>query len=66
MSETKRFQVKFDCDNSAFDDDNLRPEIARILNSIADRVLSGDSIGTFRNVTDINGNIVGTFKLIVE
>jgi hypothetical protein len=63
------FKVSFLCNNAAFcaDDDPTQetaaPEIVRILRSIADRIESGDTFDTFRNVQDVNGNIIGTFAM---
>lgn len=62
---TKRFQLQFTADNAAFDPDP-NPEIVRILRAVADRIESGDSFNTFRNIHDDNGNIVGTFALKEE
>ncbi len=42
------------------------PELARILRNIAERLESGDYYDRFRNCTDSNGNIVGTFALKSE
>lgn len=56
------FKVRFDCNNSAFDD-NLEAEISRILRELANRVENGDCTGLFQNIKDSNGNIIGTFKL---
>lgn len=51
------FTVKFDTDNSAFDDP--RYEVARILRDTARQVEDGKTEGVVR---DLNGNTVGTFK----
>lgn len=57
------FVVRIDTDNAAFEDDP-RPELARILRVIADKVeQSGNEIGWFQTVRDINGNDVGRFAL---
>ena len=54
--------VHFNCDNAAFDD-MPEFEVARILRHIADRIESGQATGLYQNAIDINGNIVGTFRL---
>lgn len=67
------FRLSIDCANAAFCDDgdtptqgSAAPELARILRAVADRIESGDTFDTFRNMHDINGNIVGTFALTTE
>lgn len=66
------FKLSIDCGNSAFCEndyptqESAAPEIARILRAVADRIESGDTFDTFRNMHDINGNIVGTFALKTE
>lgn len=66
------FKLSIDCGNAAFCDDDAptqasaAPELARILRAVADRIESGDTFDTFRNLHDINGNIVGTFALKTE
>ena len=57
------FQLQIHTDNAAFQDGNVDCEIARILREVACRIESGDSYSTFRNLHDIDGNIVGTFAL---
>lgn len=63
------FKLSFLCDNAAFcaDDDPTQetaaPEIVRILREVAFRIESGDKFDTYRNVQDINGNIIGTFAM---
>jgi len=57
------FRLKLICENAAFADDNMNHEIARCLRAVADRIESGDSYDNYRNILDINGNIVGTFAL---
>ena len=54
------FQLEFDTGNAAFEDDNLRPEIARILGEIAEHVEGGYVEGVIR---DINGNKVGNWSM---
>lgn len=66
------FKLSIDCDNAAFCEDyaptqqSAAPEIVRLLRAIADRIESGDTFDTFRNIHDINGNTVGTFALKTE
>ena len=66
------FKLSIDCANAAFCEgdsptpESAAPELARILRAVADRIESGDTFDTFRNMHDINGNIVGTFALKTE
>ena len=55
-------RVQFNCDNAAFED-TPEFEVARILRHIADRIENGEATGLYQNAIDINGNIVGTFRL---
>ncbi len=59
------FRIEFDTRNSAFDsndgDFEPGPEIARILQDIADRVILRNEAD--ERITDINGNRVGTWTL---
>ena len=57
-----KFTLSFSTDNDAFYNDE-DGEIARILRALADRVEGGDIAAQHRNVSDINGNIVGTYVL---
>jgi hypothetical protein len=56
------FRLTIRTDNAAFDG-NEDEEIARILCEVAERIRSGDVYRTYRNLHDINGNVVGTFAL---
>jgi hypothetical protein len=57
------FQCKFNCDNAA-SDDIPEVEISRILREIADRIYFGDvPHDLHQNIRDVNGNVVGTFKI---
>jgi hypothetical protein len=66
------FKVSIDCGNAAFCEggtptqESAAPELARILRNIAERLENGDYYDRFRNCTDSNGNIVGTFALKSE
>lgn len=59
--------IRIDCDNAAFDEDNLGPEVARILRGIAAQVEGAREvdIDTLKTLPlhDINGNKVGTVRL---
>lgn len=63
------FKLSFLCNNAAFCTDDYptqetaAPEIVRILRAVAGRIESGDRFDTFRNVQDVNGNIIGTFAM---
>ena len=54
-TEVVMFELKFDTDNAAFED---QAEISRILREVADHVDGGCLSNTIR---DINGNNVGRF-----
>lgn len=56
------FKLQIDCENDAFND-NAAVEVARILRETADRLEKGEQFDTYRNLIDINGNVVGTAKL---
>ena len=58
INDTSNFTLNIDCENLAFEDD-VAPELARLLREIADRIESGSMAG---NIRDINGNRVGSFK----
>ncbi len=58
-----RFRLNLECDNAAFEGENMQHEIARCLRAVADRVERGEDCGLYRNIHDINGNPVGTFAL---
>jgi hypothetical protein len=56
---TFRLQIK--CDNEAFSDGSLEPEVARILRRVAaDVAEQGDRSGV---CMDVNGNRVGSYTL---
>lgn len=54
------FKMRIDCDNAAFED--YPDELSRILEQTAQRIRDGIT-DKYENVWDINGNIVGTFRL---
>lgn len=54
------FHLTVHLDNAAFDP---RPELVRILRTIADSVEAGGYIGYYRTVFDVNGNDVGRFAI---
>lgn len=54
-----KLKINIDCSNDAFEED-LEYEVARILRNAADKLRSGETEGTLR---DINGNTVGSYKL---
>ena len=60
---TSVFTLTIETDNAAFEDDNLAPEIARILRKLAvtvERELTPDSDDGFSvRLQDVNGNKVG-------
>ena len=54
-----RFQVALSTANAAFADDDLGPELSRILRELADKVEDGLPEGLVIRIFDINGNRVG-------
>lgn len=58
-----RFRLEIDCNNSAFDDESLFHEVARILHETARQVERGNVSGLYQNLRDSNGNPCGTFRL---
>jgi len=64
-----KLELNIACNNAAFDDGNLGPELARILGGVARYLGSEDSadirfwIGEPRSLRDINGNTVGTWAI---
>ena len=63
-----RLNLVLDTDNAAFDEDQLGPEVSRILikyaNSIKEVVDPDTSIDLETRLRDINGNDVGYIKWI--
>lgn len=56
-----QFTIDLICDNAAFGDENLRPEVARILRRLANSVEEGYDAGI---LADINGNTTGEFAFL--
>ena len=56
------FTVRIDCDNSAFEGDQLTQEIARILRGIVNQVATYP-VGQSQTLRDVNGNDVGRAKI---
>lgn len=54
------FKLRFECDNAAFEENNLPNEVARILRRVAEQIENGHTIGS---CIDYNGNRVGGFEL---
>lgn len=61
----KKFRLTIECENDAFADGTATQEIAAILRKLAERVSGAfeDDFFKYRNVTDSNGNVCGTFRL---
>lgn len=55
------FRLAFFTENAAFAGDDLRPEVARILRQVADKVENG--MGLEGPINDSNGNAVGYWLL---
>lgn len=60
-----KFVLSMTVDNAAFQPDPL-PAIADRLRYVAEQLDGGETAEYYRNITDVNGNIVGTFKLLKE
>lgn len=62
------FKMSFDTGNDAFGQtpEERNAEIVRILRHVATRIEDGDRFNTYRNISDVNDNIVGTFALKEE
>lgn len=59
------FELKLDLDNDAFAE-RAEPEIERIFRRVIERLETGDYLdGKHMNILDINGNTVGTFKIVL-
>ena len=61
-----QFEIAFNLDNAAFDDCAQSYEIARILHELANGLDEGAydlTYDKYRNVKDINGNIIGTWRI---
>jgi hypothetical protein len=59
------FTLSFDTDNAVFEE-HPEQEVSRILSEIAHQVLHNPVDHHFQNVRDINGNTIGTWKLVPE
>ena len=60
-----RIIIEMDVDNSAFDDEST--EASRILAGVGDMIDNHAYLGPWnKNLKDINGNTVGSFKVIDE
>lgn len=63
-----KFELFFGCDNAAFDSENggsLEEESARILEKLASEIRDGaigQSNNKFKDLRDVNGNIVGQWR----
>lgn len=56
-----QFTIQIETDNAAFEDDNLCPEIGRILNHVAKKLSYYDEPDDMK-LYDVNGNRVGWVK----
>lgn len=57
-----QFRLYITAENVAFED-APEHEIARILRDTATRLEEGEGFDTYRNLLDLNGNVVGTAAL---
>lgn len=62
---SKQFKLHINTGNDAFGDTKASQdlEIARILRQVANRIERGDPCHMYRDILDLNGNIVGKFAL---
>ncbi len=61
-----KFEMAFEVNNAAFDDIGKSYEIARILRELAnglDEDAYDLTYDKYRNVKDINGNVIGTWRI---
>ncbi len=65
MTDSIQFRLQVTCDNAAFEG-GMATELASILRDVASRLESGEDCGSWVNVRDTNGNIVGSFALKTE
>jgi hypothetical protein len=56
--------ITMNLDNAAFADGNEQAEIARIIREYADRITSGLHEKSDATLYDINGNLVGTARIL--
>lgn len=57
------FELKIDTDNAAFEDGYVT-ELERIFARVVEQLNAADYLdGKHSNIRDINGNVVGTFKV---
>lgn len=61
----KTFSLVFQCDNAAFEGDDMRVEIVRILRSVAGKVEEFGPPDLYYPVRDVNGNTVGRCELAI-
>ena len=60
-----KLKISIRLDNSAFVDQMNGAEISRILNHIANQTQNHNwNVGDGGNIRDINGNLVGEFKIV--
>ncbi len=62
MSDSLKFKLQLSCDNAAFDE-TPATEIARCLRDVASRMERGELCNVYRDIRDVNGNVVGQFAL---
>lgn len=58
--------VEINCDNAAFEGEEIGPELSRILRGLADGIESSavnPIHGLDVRVRDVNGNVVGTARM---
>lgn len=62
---TTAFKLTINADNAAFGptEAELRDELAGLLQSIAQKILSGGDLGMHQSIFDSNGNNVGAYAV---
>ena len=61
-----RVIITIDCDNAAFEGENLGPELSRILDDLSDRAFAPNQLKTNELPTtlyDVNGNACGIVEV---
>lgn len=60
---TKKFKLEFECENMAFESDQLKPQIAYVLTVLASVMTDGFNDEDSGVVCDVNGNVVGKWSI---
>jgi len=63
-----KVEIKFDCNNAAFDDEDFSEEIRKVLARAYIKILDNYAVGNvpyvkWSNIHDSNGNVVGQCRI---